>query len=349
MGESGVISYVSFDGLPLEPEMFSPHWPDDGPVQSVVTSRTSRTQATARSMTVFAPYAGVAMKPYARPTRVIDGVDVPICLFCGVPLPTRRSKSKEHLLARSWSDKLDRAEVQYFAHGWQIDAEGQRREERDTVAAPFARTLPVVCHRCNNGWMSRLEDRAVPILWAVAQGKEAVLDRADLRVVNQWMAKSAVVLEANDDAAKGWSHEFNRSVMDSAVDNTDPGSFATWIFRLEPNELVRLRTIIGFLTLQHPSGSRDHIYRVSLVQIHQVAMISVHSGDWLAWSQIATALIALDIRPVCGLDGRGAFEELHLEATPSLTPSAVNRLADELVEKLIAARASSRPNPSADT
>jgi len=301
-------------------------------------------------MTVSASYAGVAMKPHAGRTRFVDGVDVPICLFCGAPLPTRRSKSKEHLLARSWRDKLDRAEVQFFAHGWHIDAEGRQREEREKVAPPFAQTLPVVCHRCNNGWMSGLEDRAVPILWAVAQGNQLVLDLAHLRVVNQWMAKSAVVLEANDGAAKGWSREFNRSVMDGAVNDTDPGSFAAWIFRLARNELVRIRTIIGSLTLQHPSGPRDHIYRVSLVQIHQVAMISVHSGDWLAWSQIATALIALGIRPIRGLDGLGAFEELDLATIPSLTPTTVDRLPDELMERLVAAMAARTgppPNPSA--
>lgn len=294
-----------------------------------------------RLRTRSAPYAGVAMKPHAGLTLRVDGVNVPICLFCGVLLPTKRSKSKEHLLARAWGDKLDRAEVQYFAHGWQTDASGQRREARDAVAPPFASTLPVVCHRCNNGWMSILEDRAVPILWAVAQGEKLVFDRADLRVVNQWMAKSAVVLEANDDGAKGWTPEFTRSVMDSAVSNKDLGSFAAWIFRLEPNELVRLRTIVGFVTLQHPSGPRDHTYRVSLVQIHQTAVISVHSGDWLAWSQIAVALIALGIRPICGLDGRGALEGLDLATIPLLTPSAVNRLPEELIEKFSALWAAS--------
>lgn len=57
-------------------------------------------------------------------------------------------------------------------------------------------TAAVVCETCNNGWMSRLETAAQPLLVSMIQGAESViLDAENQRTVTAWATKTAMVFE----------------------------------------------------------------------------------------------------------------------------------------------------------
>jgi hypothetical protein len=64
--------------------------------------------------------------------------------------------------------------------------------------------LPVrcVCKSCNNGWMSQLEVQAKPFLQPLLTGESRELDILGQTIVTRWSLKTAMVLEALDQAHK---------------------------------------------------------------------------------------------------------------------------------------------------
>lgn len=276
---------------------------------------------------------------HSAPTIGLDGVETPVCIFCLSPLPTRRSKSKEHLLASAWSKHLSVDDVDYSGHGFIIDADGARhdvaRGERPQNA-PFAHTVPVVCRECNNGWMSRLEDQVVPILWGLAQGSTPVLSAAALRLLCQWAAKTAVVIEWDDQGAKAWSTSLGRDVMYAALEDRYPRQFATFLFRVAPSTAVSVRKSIGTMTLSHPpTPCTGHIFRTCHLLIHQIAVVTIHTGDTLTWAQVSQALRDTGIRPI---EAMGADATIDLTTVPVFSLEQAAGLSLEAVDKIIAAR-----------
>jgi hypothetical protein len=62
--------------------------------------------------------------------------------------------------------------------------------------------IRAVCHRCNNGWMNRLEHSARPFLTPLINGTPVVLDFEQMLVVARWMTMKCIVAEhsSRDDA-----------------------------------------------------------------------------------------------------------------------------------------------------
>ena len=69
--------------------------------------------------------------------------------------------------------------------------------ERQTDIIQFK--LKVVCKtHCNNGWMSRLETRAKPILLPLFTGNPILLDRYNQEILATWIAMKLMVCEFSD-------------------------------------------------------------------------------------------------------------------------------------------------------
>lgn len=60
---------------------------------------------------------------------------------------------------------------------------------------PITRTLKVVCDKCNNGWMSELQNRAKPILTAMCLGHWPTLDKVGARTIGAWATMFTMVIE----------------------------------------------------------------------------------------------------------------------------------------------------------
>ena len=109
------------------------------------------------------------------------------CVFCG---DASRGPTKEHVVS-DWISEL-------FGH--YPGGMSQRLAEDGTVQSwatvPFQDTVRVVCKRCNEGWMSRLESRVKNVLGPMlVQGWITTLSPRTQAAIAFWAAKTALVLD----------------------------------------------------------------------------------------------------------------------------------------------------------
>ena len=57
---------------------------------------------------------------------------------------------------------------------------------------PQSRRVGQICRKCNNGWMSQLQQRAKPVLLPLMQGKPAILSRQAQELIARWIAMSTM-------------------------------------------------------------------------------------------------------------------------------------------------------------
>jgi hypothetical protein len=110
------------------------------------------------------------------------------CLFCGSAGPM----SREHVMPR-WLKKLfpDLEEVDYLRA---FQRAGGALTERSRPGVPFDLTVRDFCERCNNGWMSRLEREAAPILSPMIGDQGSSLDAIEQYTVTVWAIKSLLAV-----------------------------------------------------------------------------------------------------------------------------------------------------------
>lgn len=70
-----------------------------------------------------------------------------------------------------------------------------------------------VCDQCNNGWMSRLENRVQPLLQPLVTGESGSLDMGGQTEIAIWAVKTAMVLEGMDPAEKRGYSQFQRECL----------------------------------------------------------------------------------------------------------------------------------------
>ena len=108
-------------------------------------------------------------------------------MFCGAPGPL----TKEHVWPR-WARSLLPADghvpVEHV-----IAVDGEAPTERSFLASGFDETTRKVCATCNNGWMADLEERAKPLIRAMAADEPVILDEDAQRVLAAWALKTAIV------------------------------------------------------------------------------------------------------------------------------------------------------------
>ncbi|MCD1643084.1 hypothetical protein [Aurantimonas coralicida] len=97
-------------------------------------------------------------------------------------------------------------------------------------------TSRVVCEQCNNGWMSRLEVRARPILTPLILGEECVISTGDQVVIASWIAKTAMVGEYLYETGAAASTREEREIL--RLEGVPPPN---WFIRISPLLAVRWR------------------------------------------------------------------------------------------------------------
>jgi hypothetical protein len=93
-------------------------------------------------------------------------------------------------------------------------------------------TIPCVCARCNNGWMSTLQKRAKPFLVPLIQGQWPTLDEWPVRSIAAWITMFSMVYEFRDPGTVAipfeQRDEFRRS-------RDAPKDWRIWIAKVDPN------------------------------------------------------------------------------------------------------------------
>jgi hypothetical protein len=84
-----------------------------------------------------------------------------------------------------------------------------------------------VCGACNNGWMSRLEEQAKPVLESILDDKLKAVDTLLQAVVARWAVKTVMVLEAVDSSRSCFYSEDERSLMRTT--QSIPKRTSVWI------------------------------------------------------------------------------------------------------------------------
>jgi len=123
------------------------------------------------------------------------------CIFCGGGAVPGNPMSREHL----WSDWMTAAKL--LPHGGEhvevrnvilgsarISVRSLTRTRQGEASTKKRRT---VCQRCNNGWMSDLEESVQPILTPLIKGEKITLFPTMLLTLMQWLTLKVLVAEHN--------------------------------------------------------------------------------------------------------------------------------------------------------
>jgi hypothetical protein len=145
------------------------------------------------------------------------------CLFCGRPWGTAR-RSDEHVLPR-WMRKHEQ-ELRTRPHhsysiGLDLDADARELVELPSSLVMSKSSLLTlktrdVCTDCNNGWMSRLETAARPLILKVAEaarsGRETGISREDARTLALWCQKTAATNELTSVRPRAMTGQMGRDL-----------------------------------------------------------------------------------------------------------------------------------------
>lgn len=99
------------------------------------------------------------------------------CIFCN-----NESGSEEHI----WPAWIHR----YKKFGPLKMQEGTGPQ---VIADDPEQTVNTVCHTCNNTWMSRLEQKNIPSLKPMVDGKRIEIDPGRQRLLREWAIKTAMI------------------------------------------------------------------------------------------------------------------------------------------------------------
>lgn len=156
-----------------------------------------------------------------------------MCFFCGLP----GNMSKEH----AWPQWLgEGAEVEPTQTtrtiGYGRTAENELTEAPNIVVTKPGSVLTTrvreVCQRCNNGWMSRLEMSAQPVLERLWQPTfafgQTTVTNDEASIVATWATKTAWIRERVSDALITATPSMRRHLMDHGL---PPEFTRVWIAR----------------------------------------------------------------------------------------------------------------------
>jgi hypothetical protein len=114
-----------------------------------------------------------------------------ICIFCSNP-----ANSREHIWANWLKDYVPRTQINYDEARIWVNADGRKEPSlRHRAGDPRSRSLRIVCAACNNGWMSRMQERAKPILVPLIRGEDRTLDAKEQGAVSGWAALLVIIAE----------------------------------------------------------------------------------------------------------------------------------------------------------
>lgn len=128
------------------------------------------------------------------------------CLFCGRLWGAAR-RSDEHVLPqwmRRHETDLLKSSHSSYSGGFDLDEKAREFVELPTLLTTKKSSLLTlktreVCADCNNGWMSRLEEAARPLIRRLAEaaptGRPVVLTLEEARLLAVWCQKTATTYE----------------------------------------------------------------------------------------------------------------------------------------------------------
>jgi hypothetical protein len=147
-----------------------------------------------------------------------------VCIFdAGLPL------SREHIYPRWMRDHFppnDRTEHLVSMTLFNSDSPTRRASRTVLQGDHRGRRIRCVCEACNNGWMSRLQSRAKPVLEPLVLGEYAQIESPAKIVLAAWATMFAAVWEYTHPPTIAITQNQRRALMNDML----PGElFGVWI------------------------------------------------------------------------------------------------------------------------
>lgn len=180
-------------------------------------------------------------------------------MFCGGPGP----RTEEHSIP-SWVEDCLPGDGGTFTH--------ERSAGGTWTTAELSFTVARVCEPCNTGWMSRLEDRAKPLLCDVIEGAHErrnprKWNQREQRIVATWMFKTAITCDISTGGGSRIPAEHARFLFKK---HHPPGRARIWtcahaVEVLGDNEQARFGNVWPYhLTFHLADGSTRDGYSVTV-------------------------------------------------------------------------------------
>ena len=119
------------------------------------------------------------------------------CVFC-----QSKGMSKEHFWPNWVGPFLKKHKENNFTSELYTGLGKNPMELKKKRAQPgnlFTKKMRVVCKSCNNGWMSRLEAEAKPILLSILEGKSFRFDSSVQETLAKWIVMKVIVSEHSEE------------------------------------------------------------------------------------------------------------------------------------------------------
>ncbi len=161
------------------------------------------------------------------------------CIFCGgTPV------SKEHLFAK-WMHPYLPESIDIWPEGKRHRLTLTRTVGGQEFVGPIikgkfyspgkirSKKLRIACEPCNNGWMSRLQTTAKPILLPFILGEWTTLTPTSQRILAAWITMYTMVVEKSDERVETITSAERRAFKDLEEKRVPPGNWRIWIFSHE--------------------------------------------------------------------------------------------------------------------
>jgi|SRR5208282_297739 len=181
------------------------------------------------------------------------------CLFCDNP-----SGSKEHLWAAWIHRRKDFGPLRIKI--------GNAPEK---IVYDPERKINTVCGKCNNGWMSVLEQRNLPQIGCMLQDLSTPLDVQQQTSLSTWAVKTAMVLDSVKDMQSNPMFYEKAECINMRLNHSIPDRTRIWIGRYSLSGLGAYGTDLGIVV---PDGTKIATgFATTIVVGHlAVQILSVH-------------------------------------------------------------------------
>jgi hypothetical protein len=117
------------------------------------------------------------------------------CIFCGEALRGRRERSNEHIFPDWLQQYLGLRNQALYEACYNVDGKRDTTHLREHTFHSHVSGL--VCSRCNQGWLSELENQTKPLLIPLVEGtREGYMTFAECRTIAEWLYKTALTLHS---------------------------------------------------------------------------------------------------------------------------------------------------------
>lgn len=157
------------------------------------------------------------------------------CIFCEV----NNANSREHFYSE-WMHDLLPVGPQGTYSGDFIDQHPKTQEITDfrrrvKPGELYTKKLKVVCAKCNNEWMSQIEDQAKPFLTPLIKGEQATLNAGQLEILARWATLKTIVCEHDVKGMEVTPAEDRAALMNEGI---IPPYFSVYLFSHESPSLI---------------------------------------------------------------------------------------------------------------